>query len=99
MRGIAEFRAVVEREIGSVDCLVLFGSQASGQPRPDSDVDLMVVSRAFQGSSYIRRAARLRRLWKLHKPVDFLCFTPEEFEALQSQASIVRVALDEGIAV
>lgn len=76
--------------------VVLFGSQARGDAGPESDVDLIVVSEAFAGKSAAWRAYPLRRAWDLKLPVDFLCYTPEEFDALSRRTTIVRLALDEG---
>jgi uncharacterized protein len=58
--------------------IILFGSHASGTPRPDSDVDLFVVMR-FQGSSLRQSVEMLRRL---NPPfaVDLVVRTPQELE-------------------
>jgi hypothetical protein len=37
--------------------------------------------------------------WTMDYPVDFLCYTPEEFEEKRSEISIVRHAINEGIAI
>lgn len=96
---LAEFRDRLEEAVGPVEHLVLFGSHARGDTHEWSDVDLLVVSPAFEGDTAVARAGRARRLWPIHFPVDILCYTPEEFERLRRQVSIVRVALDEGIDV
>jgi len=41
----------------------------------------------------------LHLAWDLGMPVDFLCYTPEEFAELSKRPSIVREALREGIPV
>jgi predicted nucleotidyltransferase len=79
--------------------MILFGSRAGGRPRPDSDVDLIVVGRRFQRKNPIDRAAPLHLEWDLKLPVDFLCYTPEEFEELSKRPSIVREALRDGIRI
>lgn len=38
-----------------VDRLVLFGSYASGQMRPDSDIDLAVISSSFNRKNIVQR--------------------------------------------
>lgn len=85
--------------MGPVERLLLFGSQATGRAGPESDVDVLVVSPAYQGKTYIARASATWECWDLPHPVDFLCYTPEEFERLKGQVSIVRDALREGVAV
>lgn len=79
-----------------IDRVVLFGSRARGDAGPLSDVDLLVVSEAFEGKSLGERAGPLYRAWDLDLPVDFLCYTPAEFARERARVSIVRVALDEG---
>lgn len=90
------FAARLSEGIGPVDHVILFGSQATGEAHEDSDVDLIVVSSAFEGQTAVRRAARVRRFWHLPDAVDFLCYTPAEFDRLAGQVSIVRIALDQG---
>lgn len=58
--------------------IVLFGSYARGKPRPDSDVDLLVVM-PFKGSG-VSKAAEIIR--KLSPPfaVDLVIRTPDDVE-------------------
>lgn len=93
---LRRFRDRLEDAIGEVHHLVLFGSRAEGETRAWSDVDLIVVSPAFEGLPHIDRAAEARRHWQVHVPMDLVCYTPEEFEALQGQASLVEAALRDG---
>ena len=82
-----------------IERMILFGSQARGDARKDSDVDLIVVSPRFQRKNAIDRAYLLHLEWDLGRPVDFLCYTPDEFRELSRRPSIVREALREGIPV
>lgn len=79
-----------------LDKIVLFGSQARGDARADSDIDLIVVSSRFRGVSAGQRMYRVRKAWDLPVAVDFLCYTPEEFNDLAHRTSIVSLALAEG---
>lgn len=45
----------------SFDVVILFGSQAEGRARPDSDIDLAIVSRDF-GKSRINESSLLNML-------------------------------------
>lgn len=79
--------------------IILFGSRASGKPRKDSDVDLIIVSEKFNNISSLKRSPNLYLEWDLHHPVDFLCYTPEEFNKLKKQITIVRDAVENGIEI
>lgn len=68
-------RAIVERF--DPDRIILFGSYATGDPTPDSDLDLLVV----MSSSLPRhkRALPIRMLFRPSPcPMDILVYTPEE---------------------
>jgi len=77
--------------------MVLFGSRARGDVRRHSDVDLIVVSEGFRRKDHVARAYPLYLAWDLRYPVDFLCYTPEEFRRLSRRGGIVREALREGV--
>lgn len=92
---LKRFKARVEREY-QVEKMYLFGSRARGKPDTDSDFDLIIVSPKFRKLTFFQRGARMYDYWNLRYPVDFLCYTPEEFKKLSRQTSIVSVALKEG---
>ena len=58
--------------------IILFGSQAYGKPRPDSDVDLLVLM-PFEGS-YFQKAHEIRMRLGLSLPIDLLVNTPEQLQ-------------------
>jgi hypothetical protein len=82
-----------------IERAILFGSRARGDAGPHSDVDLLLVSSSFAGKSASQRAAPLHLAWDLDLPVDFLCYSPEEFERLRRRITIVRIALQEGLEI
>ena len=85
----------------SVQCplaqMYLFGSRARGTAKKWSDVDLLLVSKAFQGKKSLKRAPPLHMAWDLEYPVDFICLTPKEFEAKKKEFGIVQEVLKHGI--
>ncbi len=83
----------------SLDSLYLFGSQAWGKPRKDSDVDLLVVSKGFHGKRKLQRAPPLYMKWNLNYPVDFICLTPQEFNKKKKEISIVQEVIERGIRI
>ncbi len=82
-----------------IDKMIFFGSMVRGDAHEDSDIDLIIVSPAFRNLSFWRRAVGLYQYWNLDFPVDFLCFTPEEFEKKSKQVTIVSEAVKEGIEI
>jgi predicted nucleotidyltransferase len=81
------------------DQVILFGSRAFGTPRPDSDVDLLVVMPL--------RKPRRRLEGDLHAAVaeselskDIVVITPEELERFRDvPGTFVKPALDSGLVV
>jgi predicted nucleotidyltransferase len=92
---LRKFRARVERDF-PVHRLILFGSRARGRAKPHSDVDLLVVSPSFRGLDSVERGARMYGYWDLDYPVDFLCYSPEEFRRLRRRITLVREAAENG---
>ena len=82
-----------------VEQMILFGSRAKGGGEELSDIDLIIVSDGFRDMRFRRRPIKLYDYWELHYPVDFLCYTPDEFEEMKSRIGIVREAVNEGVAI
>jgi len=58
--------------------VILFGSAASGDMTPDSDIDLLVIERDFTNQRH--ENIRLRSVLRdLDIPVDVFVMTPERF--------------------
>ena len=79
--------------------MILFGSRAKGKTGKDRDIDLIVVSSRFKRLDFFERGAKMYNYWNLDYPVDFLCYTPEEFKRLREHITIVSEALKEGIEI
>ena len=82
-----------------VNKIIFFGSRVYGKFNKDSDIDLVIVSKNFEGKKFRYRSVGLYNYWNLDYPVDFLCYTPEEFNKLKKQITIVREAVMEGIEI
>lgn len=87
------------KQRNKISKLYLFGSMASGKTHSSSDVDLIVVANRFRGKGVPERAPRLYMNWNLDYPVDFLCYTPEEFNRLRKQITVVKEAVENGIEI
>jgi uncharacterized protein len=76
--------------------VILFGSQASGTPRADSDIDLLVIMNsslsAIQRAVEVKRACRPRFV-----SMDVLVKTPEELTTRLQQGNLfLRQILEQG---
>jgi hypothetical protein len=92
----------LEKEINKeieTDKIYIFGSLAKGDYHKDSDADIAVISNEFKGmrprERYEKIINQVRKATK-DRPVDLLCYTPEEFE--KNQDSILpQIISEEGI--
>lgn len=73
--------------------ILLFGSHASGTPREDSDVDLLVVV-DVDGPRY-RLAGRIRASLTGNIPIDVVVRSPREFASPEGDL-IIQEALQNG---
>src|SRR3989344_7901113 len=92
------FKANLSKET-PVQKMILFGSQAKGKIHKWSDVDLLIVSHKFKKMKPYQRARGFHDYWTLDKPVDFLCYTPEESAKLKKRITLVHQIVTEGIEV
>lgn len=71
------------RAVGAPKRIVLFGSHARGDARPDSDLDLLIIEES--DLPRYRRSGRYRRaLLGLFPSKDIVVWTPEEVAEWQS---------------
>jgi predicted nucleotidyltransferase len=76
--------------------IVLFGSRARGDSRPDSDIDLLVIAESAE-PVHVRMARAQRALRGLPVPIDVFVCTPQEAETYGHWLShTVALALREG---
>jgi predicted nucleotidyltransferase len=76
--------------------IVLFGSQARGDAREDSDVDLLIVLETDL-AYYDRVFAANRAIRDFGVPTDIVVYTPEEWEQMSTwSSSLVAAAIREG---
>jgi len=78
------------------DQIILFGSHARGDARPDSDIDLLVVL-PLNGSKRAKQVEMRVALHDIHVPKDIIVATPEEIARRRNiVGTIIRPALREG---
>ena len=93
-----EFKEKLSKDF-PVERIILFGSRATGKIHKWSDFDLIIVSSAFEKLDFFERGAKMYNYWDSNYPVDFLCYTPHEFNKLKKMITIVREAVKKGIEV
>jgi predicted nucleotidyltransferase len=77
------------------DRIILFGSYAYGTPRPDSDVDLLVIL-PFEGKPFRQSLAILNRV-NPPFPVDLLARRPDDTARRFAEGDpLIREALSRG---
>lgn len=83
------------------DKVILFGSQARGTARPDSDYDILIIKSGIKDERKINQAI-YRVMVDLDIPigVDIIVKTPESVEKNKNMAvSVVKEAIEEGIVI
>ena len=91
-------KEIVRRLVEAVDPdrIVLFGSRARGDARPDSDLDLLIIKDTDE-PAYRRTAPAYRALSGLGVPKDIIWRTPAEVEDWSAVPTYVTTrALGEG---
>src|SRR5436190_1826225 len=92
------YREIVHRVVDSSapERVVLFGSRARGENRPDSDYDILVVKNTTE-PRHRRARALYRAVADLPVEVDFLVYTPSEIEEWRNvEIAFVTTAMREG---
>ena len=72
----------------------LTGSYARGDWLDDSDVDLIIVSEAFEGMEPGQRYAAVKRRLRVRVPLEVLAYTPEEFREAKSRSVVLGDMLE-----
>lgn len=96
LRFLSEKWGQIEQEF-SPEHFILFGSRINGVPHEWSDIDMIVVSRAFVGTPFIGRAFRFKTAIEPHVATTVLCYTPEEFASASTGIGVVPDACREGL--
>lgn len=76
------------------DKVLLFGSLVKGTFNENSDLDIIVISDSFNEIPFINRMSLLLKKFKFPKHIDYLCYTPEEFERIKEKSSLLIDALE-----
>ena len=77
---ITQFRESLTCKGIKIDRIILYGSHAHGMQRPDSDIDLVVISDSFNGMDYWQRIDILAdSISDIFQPIEAVAMTNEEW--------------------
>jgi len=76
--------------------ILLFGSRIKGEASEDSDIDVIVVSNVFVDVPFVKRMPLVLKTIRFDKHIDFICYSPFEFQKIKSRSSIIMDALKYG---
>lgn len=72
----------------------MFGSVARKEADPYSDIDIIIVYQTQK--RFLDRIEELYQRWNIHRTVDILAYTPEEYEVILKESDFVREAVEKG---
>ncbi len=87
----------IRRSRGPVD-VWLFGSRVRDDWMEESDLDVILVSERF-AEAWPERIAALIREIRLVDPIQFFCYTPDEFGRKRLELGFLREAMTEAVPV
>ena len=79
------------------DHFILFGSRINGVPHEWSDIDMIIVSKAFRDTRWIERPFDFWNRVRPHLATTTLCYSPEEFAEARTGIGLVPDACREGL--
>ena len=93
-RALKYFEACLRRSGLRISKVALFGSQVRGTATKLSDIDVVIVSKDFEGKDIFERAqltkdAEISTLRKFMIPMDIISLTPEEWANGKSSFAVI----------
>ena len=96
MERLQDFVKRLDAEIG-IEKALLFGSTAKGTRHENSDVDIIIVSRAFEKMPEPKRLGFLQHRWRYIEDLEAIAYTPSEFKKVRHRLlmeNILTYAID-----
>lgn len=85
------------RKMIHVEKVILFGSRARGDNKEKSDIDLIILSKDFEGIKFFKRSPAFYLLWDAPYDINIICLTQQEFAQKIKEIGIMKQAIAEGI--
>ncbi|TFG05404.1 MAG: nucleotidyltransferase domain-containing protein [Promethearchaeota archaeon] len=79
--------------------IILFGSRVRGDARKDSDIDVIIIASQFEKIPFLKRMPFLLKQFPFPKHIDYLCYTPQEYEKIKNTSSLIIDALENAIEI
>ena len=80
-------------ELFQPEDVILFGSRVQGTAHDESDLDVIEVAESFRNIPQHERFPLVRKRIRTKYSIDYLCYTPEEFERMKTRSSVLEGAL------
>ncbi|UCH97282.1 MAG: nucleotidyltransferase domain-containing protein [Candidatus Aminicenantes bacterium] len=78
------------------ETVIIFGSRVTGNAHEGSDIDVLIITEFFKDIPFIKRMPLVLRKARFEKHVDYICYTPAEFENIKDKSSVIMDALEYG---
>ena len=95
---LLSYLRLISERLG-VEEVYVFGSRVYGEPLRESDLDMLVVSRQFEGLGFIRSMEELSKLWGGDFTIEVFPYTPQQVEEYRDKKVVVAEALKRGIKI
>lgn len=79
--------------------VIIFGSSVKGTAKRYSDIDVIIISPYFSHIPFLKRMPLVLKKPSFPKHVDYICYTPEEYERIKEESSIIMDALENALEV
>jgi len=79
--------------------IIVFGSRMQGTAKRDSDIDVIVVSSYFSEIPFLKRMPLVLKKLSFPKHVDYICYTPVEYERIKVESFTIRDALENALEI
>lgn len=79
--------------------VLIFGSRAKGMAKEDSDIDVIVISSYFTDMPFLKRMPTILKKVPFPKHVDYICYTPEEYEKIKEESALLLDAVENSIEI